>query len=171
LGFLTHNGIGARYGTARGTHHTLTLLTFLEKQGTAGGTNLVRALQNYALTARRPGLTFIVTDLFDPNGYQPGLARLQSRGHELVLIHLLAPEELDPFLAGDLRLMDTESGYAQEVSVSSQMRALYRQRVKAWRDEIQAYCRKRGIHYLGLSTEMPWDKVVLYQMRREGIVK
>ncbi|HLF90198.1 MAG TPA: DUF58 domain-containing protein [Anaerolineales bacterium] len=171
IGFLTPTGTGPQYGPARGVHHTLRLLTYLEKQPAAGQTNLNQSLQTYALAARRPGLTFIITDLFDPNGYESGLGRLQSRGHELVLLHLLSPDELDPQLAGDLRFVDIETGYTQEVSLDSSIRDLYRARVAAWQDEIRLFCQKREIHYLPLSTAVPWDKVVLFQMRREGIVK
>ena len=171
VGFLTPTGIGAQYGPARGTHHTLRLLTYLEKQPTAGQTNLTQSLQTYALTSRRPSLTFVLSDLLDPNGYETGLGRLQARGHELVLIHLLAPDELDPQLAGDLKFVDSETGYTQEVSLDGGIRDLYRERVASWKESIQTYCQKREIHYLPLSTEVPWDKVVLYQMRREGLVK
>jgi uncharacterized protein (DUF58 family) len=171
VSFLTPTGTGAQYGPARGNHHTLRLLTYLEKQPAAGQTHLNQALQTYALAARRPGLTFVISDLLDPNGYETGLGRLQARGHELVLIHLLAPDELDPQLAGDLRFVDTETGYAQEVSLDGGIRDLYRTRVAAWQDEIRLYCQKREIHYLPLSTAISWDKVVLYQMRRDGIVK
>lgn len=175
--FLTPTGIGAQYGPARGTHHTLRLLTYLEKQPTAGQTNLNQSLQTYALyfgrntATRRPGLTFILTDLLDPHGYETGLGKLQARGHELVLLHILAPDELDPQLAGDLKFIDTETGYAQEVSLDGGIRDLYRERVASWKNAIQTYCQKREIHYLPLSTAVPWDKVVLRQMRREGIVK
>ncbi|MEK7278997.1 MAG: hypothetical protein AAB427_16755, partial [Chloroflexota bacterium] len=44
-------------------------------------------------------------------------------------------------------------------------------RVQAWRDEIEAFCLKRGLHYVPISTETRWDQVVLYQMRRMGLVK
>jgi hypothetical protein len=96
---------------------------------------------------------------------------LQSKGHEVGLIHVLAPEEIDPPLAGDLQLIDVETGDPQDVSVDGSLRSLYRQRVQSWRDEIEAYCLKRGIHYVPVSTDTKWDQVVLYQMRKMGLVK
>lgn len=171
VGLLTPTGVGAQYGPARGTHHTLHLLTFLEHQSTDQLTHLNQSLQTYALSARRPGLTFVLSDLLDPNGYQTGLGRLQSRGHELVLLHLLSPDELEPPLAGDLRLLDVESGYAQEVSLDGAIRDLYRSRLATWQSDIRRFCQKREIHFIPLSTAIPWDKVLLQQMRREGIVK
>ncbi len=155
----------------RGQQYLLRLLNFLEAQTPAGVTDLNLSLRHYALAARRPGLAFVISDLFSPNGYQPGLAQLQSRGYEVVLIHLLARDELDPPLAGDLRLVDVETGQAQDVSLDGGLRELYRRRVRAWRDEIQVYCRKRDVRYLELSTDRAWDEVVLYDMRKAGIVK
>ena len=104
-------------------------------------------------------------------GYEAGLSALQSRGDEVGIMHILAPEEIDPPLAGDLRLLDSETGDPQDVSVDGPMRDLYTRRVRGWRDEIEAFCLKRGLHYVPISTETRWDQVVLYQMTRMGLVK
>ncbi|HLF27544.1 MAG TPA: DUF58 domain-containing protein [Anaerolineae bacterium] len=155
----------------RGQQHLLRLLKFLEAQTPAGATDLNLSLRDYAVAARRPGLAVLISDLFSPDGYQAGLTQLQSRGYEAILIHLLAPDELDPPLSGDLRLVDTETGHAQEVSLDGGLRELYRRRVRAWREEIQAYCRKRTIRFLPVTTNRAWDEVVLLEMRRAGVVK
>jgi uncharacterized protein (DUF58 family) len=160
-----------QFGPARGPGHLLQLLKFLEGQQAAGLTDLDRSLRNYALSARRPGLAFILSDLFSPNGYVSGLASLQSRGYEAVLIHILASDEIDPPLAGDLRLLDMETGQAQEVSLDAGLRDRYRRRLQAWRVEIQAASSQRGVRYLGLNTAVPWEKVVLQEMRTAGVVK
>jgi len=154
-----------------GPANLLRLLSFLDKQSPAGTTDLDRALREYALTARRPGLAILISDLFSPGGCQLGLEQLQSRGHDVAVIHLLAPDELDPQLAGDLQLVDVETGQTQEVSLDSGLRQSYRRRVHAWRDELQAYCRRRGMRYLRLSTDRAWDEAVLHEMRRAGIAK
>jgi uncharacterized protein (DUF58 family) len=155
----------------RGPQHLLRLLRFLERQTPSGVTDLNAALREYTLAARRPGLTILISDLFSPGGYESGLSALQARGHEVALLHLLAPDELDPQLAGDLRLIDVETGHAQEVALDGGMRQAYRRRLTGWRADIQTYCRKRGIRFSALSTDRPWDEVVLYEMRKAGVVK
>ena len=122
-------------------------------------------------SCRACGLGFLLTDLFSPAGYQPGLNALQSQGYEVSLLHLLAPEEVDPPLAGDLRLIDSETGDPQDVSIDGSLRDLYKRRVQGWRDEIEAHCLKRGVNYVPVTTSTKWDEVVLYQMRRMGLVK
>lgn len=163
--------IVAQFGPARGRGQALRLLRFLEGQQPAGATALDAALRQYALAARRPGLLFLVSDLFLPAGFQAGLAQLQGRGYEVSLLHLLAPEELDPPLAGDLRLVDVETGAAQDVTLDDGLRERYRRRVQAWRDEAEAHCLKRRANYVPVSTATPWDELVLYQMRQRGLIR
>jgi uncharacterized protein (DUF58 family) len=161
----------ARFGPARGRGHLIRLLSFLDEQEGRGETDLNAALRDYAATAGRPGLAFLLTDLFSPAGYREGLAALQGRGYEVSLIHLLSPDEIDPPLAGDLRLVDVETGAGQEVTLDGSLRELYRRRVAAWREDIEAHCLKRGVHYVPLGTDAAWERLVLYQLRRQGLVK
>jgi len=89
----------------------------------------------------------------------------------VIVLHVLAPDEIDPPLAGDLRLIDVETAQAQDVSLDGGLRELYRRRVRAWREEIQTYCRKRGVRFLGVSTDRAWDEIVLFEMRKARLVK
>ncbi len=159
------------YGPARGHHHTLRLLNFLQELKTGGTTELDATIRNYALASKRPGLAFIISDLFSPAGYRDGLSQLQGRGYEVTLLHLLAPDEIDPPLAGDLRLIDAETGDPQDITLDGGLRDLYRKRVEAWRDEIEAHCVKRRVNYIPVTTDTKWDELVLYHLRRRGLVK
>jgi uncharacterized protein (DUF58 family) len=155
----------------RGQQYLLHLLKFLEAQQAAGITDLEAAMRRYLIKPRRPGLVILISDLLSPNGYQAAVKLLQQRGHEVAIVHVLSPDEIDPPLAGDLKLIDVETGAAQEVSIDGGLRDAYRERVTAWRSEAQAFCRARGVRYLAVQTDRPWDEVVLYDMRKAGMVK
>jgi uncharacterized protein (DUF58 family) len=161
----------AQFGPARGRGYTLRLLRFLEDQKPDGATEIDAALRHYALVAKRPGLAFLISDLFSPQGYRDGIAQLQGRGYEATILHLLAPDEIEPPLAGDLRLIDVETGAPQEITLDGGLRDLYRRRVHEWRDEIEAHCLKRRINYIPVTTDLPWDEIVLYQLRQRGLIK
>ena len=161
----------AQFGPARSRGHTMRLLQFLEGLEPSGATNLDAALRTYALGTHRAGLLFLVSDLFSPAGYRTGLSQLQGRGFEVAVLQVLAPDELDPPLAGDLRLIDAETGTPQDVTLDGSLRELYRRRVVAWRDEIEAYCLKRNIHFVPVTTSLPWDELVLFHLRQRGLVK
>src|SRR2546422_11466041 len=95
-----------------------------------GGTSLSDGLANYAMRAREPGLAVVVSDLMDPDGFETGVRALLERRFDVHLIHVLAPEEMDPELAGDLRLVDAETGEARELSVDGEAMRAYHERLR-----------------------------------------
>jgi uncharacterized protein (DUF58 family) len=159
------------FGPVRGRGHTLRLFDWLEGLEAGGITDLNASLRSYAISGGRPGLVILISDLLSPAGYVEGLTALAARGHEVVVIHALSPDEVEPPLGGDLRLLDVETGDPQEVTIDGGMRTLYRRRLAAWRDEIQATCRARDVHYVPVETDTPFDRVVLYDLRRAGAVR
>jgi uncharacterized protein (DUF58 family) len=161
----------AQFGPARGRGQTMRLLKFLQDQPTAGSTNLDAALRHYTLGPRRPGLLFLLSDLFSPAGYRDGLSLLQGRGYDVVVLHVLSPDEIDPPLAGDLRLIDAETGAPQDVTLDNPLRELYRKKIGAWCLDIESYCLKRGMHYVAVSTGVDWDEMVLHHFRQRGLIK
>jgi len=161
----------AQFGPSRGRGYTLAMFDFVGRLEAQGVTDLNAALRAYALRGGRPGLCFLMSDLLSPDGFSTGLNALLAKGYEVGIIHLLAPDEVDPPLGGDLRLVDVETGRAQEVTVDGGMRSLYIKRLHDWQDGIRADCAKRGVHYVPVVTDTPWEKVILGSLRRLGAVK
>lgn len=160
-----------RWGPYRGQQNSLRLFQFLAGSAAAGITDLNLSLQNYALRGRKPGLLLIITDLLSPSGYQEGVAALQARGYEVCIIHTLSPDEVEPPLAGDVKLVDMETGLDAEITLDATTQAQYVARLQEWRGEIERFCRGRKIHYIPLTTDYPWDKLILQILRIERIVK
>ncbi|MCP5100465.1 MAG: DUF58 domain-containing protein [Chloroflexi bacterium] len=159
------------WGAYRGRQNSLRLLQFLETGAAEGITDLNLSLKNYALRGRRPGLIFILSDLLSPDGYQDGLNALQSRGYEVGLIHLLSPDEIEPPVTGDLKLIDIETGADAELTLDPTTLDLYRERLHAWQSEIGNYCASRAVHYIPVVTDMPWEKLVMQTLRTKGVMK
>jgi uncharacterized protein (DUF58 family) len=160
-----------RFGPARGRGHVLRLFEWLEEVGAEGTTDLNAALRSYAVSGERAGLAILISDLFSPAGYAEGLTALAARGHEVAILHVLSPDEVEPPLGGDLRLLDVETGEPQEVTIDGGMRTLYRRRLEEWQGEIRATCRARDVHYVPVVTNTSFDRVVLYDLRRVGLVR
>ncbi|RME47886.1 MAG: DUF58 domain-containing protein [Caldilineae bacterium] len=147
------------------------LLAFLSDLPAAGQTRLVPALTRYAGQTKRPGLLFLLSDLLTPEDLRPGLSTLQYRGHEIALLHLLSPDEVTPSLAGDLQLQDVETAARQDITINATVKTLYRQKFDAWQGEIEGFCRQRGIHYTLLTTDRPFETLVLHFLRQRGFVR
>ena len=161
---------GGRFGPVRGTGHAVRLFPWLSEQPAGGTTDLNTALQSYARCRFRPGLTILISDLWSPAGFRDGIGALQAQGHETGIIQLLAPNELSPVLAGDLRLVDTETGYSEEVTIDRPMLDRYRRRVADWQTQTARWCRGRHVHYVPVSTDLPWEQLVLQTLRARGLI-
>lgn len=159
------------WGPGRGRGRALDLFAALETFTPGGVTDLNEALRDYALRGGRAGLCIVVSDFFSPSGYRDGVTALLGHGHEVTLIHVLAPDEVSPPLTGDLRLVDVESAAGQDVTIDAALRDLYTRRLLAWQQEIGRDCRARGVHYAAVETSIPWEEVILYQLRKLGVVR
>ncbi|MCB9455968.1 MAG: DUF58 domain-containing protein [Anaerolineaceae bacterium] len=170
LAGVTDSGV-QQFGPVRGRGYGIRMIQYVTDLKTAGILDLNQSLKQYALRASRPGLCFIISDMFSPSGYQDGVNALLAKGYEVGIIHVLSPDEVDPPLGGDLRLVDVETGAAQEVTIDGGMRDLYIRRLDAWREQIRADCVRRGVHYVSVTTDTPWEKVILFNLRRLGAVR
>lgn len=171
IGFLRSGTVAAEYGPSRAQASLPRLFQFLEGLEPGGVTDLNRSLREYSIRPRRAGLLILISDLLTAEGYESGLRQLLGRGHDAALVHVLAPDELDPPLAGDLQLVDIETEHEQDVSLDGGLRNMYRERAHAWIQSTQLNCRSQGVRYQSVVTDHPWDQILLLEMRHAGIVK
>ena len=68
----------------------------LERLESDGATDLNAALTSWAHQLRGAGMTVVISDLFSPSGYQQGIDALLGQRQDVLLIHVLAPDELQP---------------------------------------------------------------------------
>jgi hypothetical protein len=95
---------------------------------------------------------------------------LQSRGYEVGLLHILSPDEAEPPVGGDVKLVDIETGADAEITLDTSTVNLYRERFQDWQSEISDDCQSRGVHYVPITTDYPWDRLVMQTLRVKGIV-
>jgi uncharacterized protein (DUF58 family) len=122
-------------------------------------------------TARQP-LVVVVSDLLTPSGVSSGLEALQvAKQADIVMLHVVSPEEMEPRLSGELELVDAETNEVLELGVSLETLAAYRDRFAAWLNERENECRTRGIRYVRVRTDRPITSVVLDDLRRGGVLQ
>jgi uncharacterized protein (DUF58 family) len=158
------------WAPTRGRGHVVSLLEFLGRVEPDGGTRLNDGLQSYAMRSRDPGLAVVISDLLDPAGYETGVRALLERRFDVHLVHVLTPEELEPELAGDLRLVDSETGEVRELSVDGDAIRAYRRRLTEFLERAEAFCRAQEIGYHRVTTDTPVADFVLSRIRGRLLV-
>jgi uncharacterized protein (DUF58 family) len=165
-------GLAQRLPALRGEAATWTAWRRLEALDYGGATNLNAALAAEARYMRGAGLTVLVSDLFSPTGYQQGIDALLARRQDVLLIHLLAPDEMEPpaDLVGEWRLLDSEPAAPVEATITPSVLRAYRRLLRAFAQEAADFCRRRGITYLQLRSDVDLHDVLVRTFRSAGIV-
>lgn len=159
-----------RIPSVRGRAGVTPLFSFLSKLKGSGSTSLVQACRRYAQTARVAGPLLLCTDLLTPD-WEEALRALGRRPFEITLLHILSPDELNPPLEGDLKLIDVEGGTSLDVSADLDLLQRYVDRVQAWREEVEQFCTSRGINYIFVDTTLPLHTLLVSVLRERQLVR
>jgi uncharacterized protein (DUF58 family) len=164
LGLLRER-VAEGWPPTRGRGQILPLMDFLAEVRPGGSTSLDDGLANYAKRARDPGLVVVVSDLLDPAGYERGVRALLERRFDVHVVHLLDPEEMNPTLGGDLRLIDSETGELRDLTVDAEALRGYRERLRHFLERVESFCRSQEIGYHRVITDTPVEAFVVAQLR------
>lgn len=165
------NGLSGELGGVRGRRLMFKVLEFLTRTQADGVSNFSLACKQFAIRHPQRGILIVLSDFLDKGGFEQGLRFLLGRDFDIYAVQILSPEEMEPELAGDLRLVDVEDDDHAEVTVSRALLNRYKQNLQAYCGSLKEYCTRRGISYLFTGTDVPFDQVVLSYLRRRGLLK
>ena len=134
-------------------------------------THLGDALREFAIRTINPGVVVVISDFLDPEGYEVALTSMLGCSFDVCCVQVLSPEEVAPEIAGDLRLVDAETGDMREITVTRALLASYRERMDKYCEDLKQFCVSRGIGYSRLLTDEPVEEFVLRKLRRTGMVR
>jgi uncharacterized protein (DUF58 family) len=159
-------------GVFRGRSNTYRMLDSLSGfEPATNSLDMAAAVKSFCIRNVHKGIVVLVSDLMDKQGYEAALRMLVARDLDIFLVHLLSPEELQPELKGDLKLIDCEDADQREISVSSSLLKRYHQTLNAFVDGAKAFCRKRSISYVPARSDVAVDFLIEQYLRVRGLVR
>ncbi|MGE5569689.1 MAG: DUF58 domain-containing protein [Rhodospirillales bacterium] len=117
----------------------------------------------------RRGLVAVISDFYaPPEEIIRTMEPIALRGSELMLFHVLDPEEIEPTLREPNLLVDMETEDSMEVS-PEYARTEYRHKIDAHIEALRDTARRSGMDYFLLRTNQPLDTALReYLTVREG---
>ena len=109
-------------------------------QQQAAALTMREAIAHFGQLPHRTGVTWIVSDAMYEAGIENTLLSLLAARQQVVFLHLLSPEELNPSLTGELNLLDSELGTGKEVALGSRLLEQYRDTVNKYCNELKQLC-------------------------------
>jgi len=108
----------------------------------------------------RRGVVIILSDLFDDvEAMLAGLKHFRSRRHDVVVLHVMDPAEIE-FKFQQPTLFKGLEAAGDLLCEPSRLRAGYLEEVGAFLKQVASGCRSQGADYLLLRTDQPMDAVL-----------
>jgi uncharacterized protein (DUF58 family) len=141
----------------------------IEKADIGTRTDFAKPFIHFQQFLRRRGIVVVISDFYeDPQKVIDTVSPLRFHGNDLILFHVLDPQEIRPKLREPMLLVDMETQDALEVS-PEYAREEYTPRIDAHIDALAKKAAASNIDYFLLRTDRPLDDAMLeYFLIRKG---
>ena len=153
---IIDNGIRSYIPPRANAGHLRVLLEDFSRAEPGGKTALAKNLHELAGRLKRRGMLMIFSDCFDDlDALTNALHHLHARGHEVLLFHTMAPEELSLSFTKWSRFECLE-GSGQRIDLEpAAIRKRYIERVERFLDQLKRSCAEIQCDYVPLTTDRP----------------
>ncbi len=137
--------------------HVNTILTHLDKTGSAKDTDVGIVLHEMAERIKKRGLIILISDLFDETGnIINGLKHFRHNKQEIIVFHVMDRKELNFDFSNRTKFKDMETD-EQITTEPWKIRKIYQQAIQSYQDELRLRCREQKIDYVPLFTDQNLD--------------
>jgi uncharacterized protein (DUF58 family) len=148
-------------------HHLRAIADALVRARPGGAASLASVLHRAGKRLKRRGLVVIFSDCFDDVArLTQSLRLLRLRGHDVLLFHVLAPEELTFSFDRWSRFECLEKAGLHIDLDPSSVRSRYLERLKKFLDELKRECLRVRCDLVPLSTEQHLGDALAHYLRR-----
>lgn len=133
------------------------LLHAVDTVETGTRTDFSRPFQQLQQIQKRRGMAILISDFLAPvNQIIATIEPLRFRGNEVILFHVLDPEEMKPSISEPVLLVDMETQDAMEVS-PDYARHEYAPKIAAHLEDLRSSSQRAGLEYFTVTTDRPLD--------------
>jgi len=146
--------------------HLQDLVGVLAQQAGKDATDIGEVLGRVSDRLKRRCLIVLLTDLFDDkDGLVHGLRRLRHAGHDVLVLHVMDPDELNfPFTR--MTLFEGLEDYPEQLADPEAVREAYLVEIREFMRELRRDFRNSGIQYQLADCSRAFDQVL-----RESLVR
>jgi uncharacterized protein (DUF58 family) len=136
------------------------LFAGLESAEPRARTDFSKPLRHFQNFLHRRGIAIVISDFYeDPEIVVRAIAPLRFGGNEVILFHILDPQEIRPVLKSSAILVDLETDQRIEV-VPEYAKTAYRAKIDAHIEQLRTRTRAAGMDYQLLVTSRPLDEAL-----------
>ena len=140
----------------------------LERITFDGKTNLNKAIMSRQLQGS--GVSIIISDFFDERGIEEAVKYLHYKKQQIILIQVLARQEVDIEGEDMVNLLDMETGEEVRLTLNRAAIEQYKQALSGMQERLQALARKYEMSYIQMVADEPLEKFLFDHVCNQGII-
>lgn len=140
----------------------------LERITFDGKTNLNKAIMSRQFQGS--GVSIIISDFFDERGIEEAVKYLHYKKQQIILIQVLARQEVDIEGEGMVNLLDMETGEEVRLTLNRAAIEQYKQALSGMQERLQALARKYEMSYIQMVADEPLEKFLFDHVCNQGII-
>ena len=123
-------------------------------------TRIAPVLHGMASQIRRKGIVIVISDFFDDEQEViEGIQHLRFNGHEVIVMQVLDPHEIDFPFSGMIEFDGLEN-IPRIQTRPSQIKKSYHREFEAFRERLRTACERHQCHFLDVRTDHSLDEVL-----------
>lgn len=155
----------------RGKARIFKVFRFLRELEPEGQTDLGDAMKTFVAQNKKKGLAVLISDLYDPQGFEKGINVLRYNKFDPFVVHVVDKEEAKPKLNGDVLLYDCETGDEREVTITAKVLERFAGAYGQYLADIERFCTSKTVPYIQADISTPFDELILRVFRRGGFLR
>lgn len=144
-------------------------LSFLQDIVFEGTTDINASILKKEFKSR--GVSVLISDYFTNSGIIEAIKYLTYKKQEVILIHILSPEELKPEYYGQVKLIDSETKEERSIILNSSIMKTYKKQLESFKNSIKDTAARYGAKYIEVSSDEDIEKVIFEKLSKSGIVQ
>jgi len=164
------DGLAARLPPTRSKGRIFRVFDFLRDVKAEGRTDLARAARTFVAQNKRRGVVILLSDLFDPQGFETALSTLRYAKFEPYVIQLTSAADRADDVYGDVTLVDAETGEQREVTLTAGLLAQYKKAYAELCAQSRDLCTRQQVPLFAIDVATDFEDAVLRVLRHGGMV-
>jgi uncharacterized protein (DUF58 family) len=141
-----------------------------------GTADLEKAIVTCPATGTKDGVTVIISDFLTENNWKQAVDYLHFKKRQIILLQVLAPEEINPAYNGRMVLFDSESSDVlddrnMKMRITKAHLKAYRQALDDYMADIRSFCADREAIFYSVNSEESVEKLIFGKFHEAGVVK
>lgn len=154
----------------KGKSQIFSIFDFLSNLQPGLSTHMADSCRSFVKQFKRPGIAVLISDFYDPDGFESAINLLRYQRFEPILIQLFDERELHPNIRGEVDIIDCETLSSSTLVLTPSLIQQYQHAWLSFCQSIDSFASSKQLLSFRAPIQTPFDELILRVFRAGGFV-